>query len=482
LELGENSAINIGYATSFDTNGVSSFEGGKLTMSSGNLVLSNSTARINVSGSSSKSSGSVQISTGGVDAGTNALIDVVNANFGWLTVVTNVSDSGGILASFGYNSLTNSSLSDLDHDLLGLVDDFLTDTNEVSEKEFLSLNTTSSSDGAESFRYAISQAPDASESAFQINQQVNGQLAARGTEFRSANGFASSKPNFGKQNQPIGVAGPDGEEEKSLQGWIRAYGSFGNKDKTDKFTDYDSSSWGSVIGVDKSFGNLLIGVAGGFARTDLDAGSAYDADIDTYHGSIYSTIGGESIYVDLAATYGIAKTEAESVTVSDDFDSNFMSFYIGAGKRFDVKEKISITPEASFLLSYYEQEEYTRTGLLGGGEMEEYDTTSYISSLGANIATLHHVDWLNRGLAFIPELRLHWLHEFEADPDDFKYTLDKTYSFAVRPRDEDTLRLGVGFDVWNWRYQSTKFEVDYDGLYSDTYSEHIFSGKISVKF
>ena len=118
------------------------------------------------------------------------------------------------------------------------------------------------------------------------------------------NGFASSKPKFG--TSPTGVAGPQNEldTEKTMQGWVRTYGGNGSKDATDKFAEYDTTSWGTVIGLDKSFGKLLVGLAGGYARTDLDAGTAYDANVDTYHGSVYSTFGGESLFVDFALTYG----------------------------------------------------------------------------------------------------------------------------------------------------------------------------------
>ena len=474
----------VGEGSSIGTSIARDGSAGSLSVT-GDLVVSNANASalVYASGISATNAGSFDIVSnlgGTVILGSNALEDVVTGSAGWLTEVTSVAQAGSAIeATYDYNSMTNTSLKDLGPVILAEVDSVILG---LGSNDFHSLNSHGESEGTSLIRYSVSQIPDASEAAFQMSQQVNGQIAARGTEFRSMNGFASTKPNFGLQHKPMGVAGPETEDENSLQGWVRAYGSFGDKDKTDNYAAYDSTSWGSVIGIDKSFGNLLIGVAGGFGRTDLDAGSTYDADIETYHGSIYSTIGGENIFVDLAATYGMSNTEAENDSTSDDFDSDIMSFYAGAGMSFDVKEKLSITPEASFLISYYEQEEYVRTGMLGG-TVDEYDTTSYLSSLGVNVSTLHQLDWFNRGLALIPEVRAHWLHDFDADPEDFTYIFQGTaYNSAVRPRDEDIFRLGVGFDVWSWKYQSTKFEVDYDGMFSDTYREHVFSGKITVKF
>ncbi len=295
------------------------------------------------------------------------------------------------------------------------------------------------------------------------------------------NGFASTQPRFDK---PAGAAGPNATEENTLQGWVRAYGSVGNRDSDNNFAAYDSDTWGSVIGIDKSFGNLLIGIAGGYAQSEIDAGSAYFADIKTYHGSIYSTIGGESLYIDLAATYGHSDTKEKSdLSPSSQFDSDIYSAYIGIGKGFDIKEKISLTPEVTFLASFYEQQAYDRTGLLGTSNIDSYDTQSYMGTVGINLATIHQLDWLSQDFACIPEIRAHWLHDFNADPDEYTYSLSGTpYTFGVRPREENLFRLGCGFDMWSWKHQNAKFEVDYDGLFSAGYTEHVISGKMTYLF
>jgi|GEM_PF-5472695 len=482
IEMGANSSILFAYSSSIDSNGVSSINGGSLDMTAGNLVLSNSTAKIGGQAIAPEQSGTLQITTGGVDVGTNSVMDLVDMDMGWLVKVTNAYVSSGIAVDWGYNSLTNSALGDIDPALLANVDTVI---SSLTNTKFLVINSLTQGDGTTLLRYDLTQMPDVSESSIQVSQQVHQQIAARGTEFRSMNGFASTRPNFGYKATPAGAAGPG--ESKDMQGWIRAYGANGSKDDDGNFAAYDSGTYGTVIGVDKSFGNLLIGLAGGFSRTDLDGGAAYSADVETYHGSVYATVGGDSTFLDLALTYGQANTEEKSSVLVDssDFDSDILSFYIGGGKTFEASDKIAITPEASLLSTLYTQDAFNRTGdILGGtGTIDEYDTESYLGSLGISLATVHQIDWLNRGLAFIPEVSLHWLHEFNPDPDDFTYTILGTpYSLGVRPRDEDLLRFGFGFDIWNWRYQSTKFEIDYDGLFSDTYSEHILSGKITREF
>lgn len=309
--------------------------------------------------------------------------------------------------------------------------------------------------------YAVTQMPDTSESSINLSRQINRQIAARGSEYRSMNEFTAD------------------QNKKNIQGWIRVYGGSADRDASGDFTAYDSGNWGTLIGMDKSFGNLLVGLVGGYARADLDSES-YDADIDTYYGSLYSTFGGEHLFIDLALTYGVADTKESNSAMADaTFKSDLVSLYAGTGWGFEIADKLLLTPDASLLMTHYAQDAYARTA----GTVQDYDTTSLQGALGANLSTIHQIDWLSQGLALIPELRLHYIHEFEADPDTFNFTIGGTTdSFAVRPRVENTAHIGLGFDVWSWKHQNTKLEVDYDGLFASSYSEQILSGKITHRF
>lgn len=472
LNLEKDSSIRVAYDVSKGLEGSLNVSGGNLNFEDGSKFI--------FAGISDTPSGTKQIATAGSVGYTGDIHDFIDVDFGWLTAIdTNAtSTAGGISVTWNYNSLTNSSLNDLDENVLTYVDSVILGTN----IDFYALNAAGESNGDKTFRYNLSQLPDASEAVFQSGQQVNKQIAARGTEFRSMNGFASTKPNFA----PEGVAGPTtkADEEKTMQGWVRVYGSKGNRDADNTFAEYDSTSWGTVIGVDKSFGNLLAGVAGGYGRTDIDAGAAYQSDIETYQGSIYSTYGGESLFIDLALTYGWGTTEEQSDLVNKgEFDYQTYSLYVGAGYALNLGEKVSLTPEASLLASFYDQDEFDRNSVLGNATVKEYDTSSYLGSIGVNLATQHQIDWLNRGIAYIPEVRAHYIREFNADPDDFTYVIGGTPTpFAVRPRDENLFRVGMGLDMWSWKYQNSKFEIDYDALFSDTYWEHVVSGKVTWRF
>jgi len=482
LVVGDGSSLNFAYDGGWSTNGISPTSGRARII--GGLIMTNTGARITLSGAAATTTGSVAV----VAAGTNTLFgannpnEVIQANLGWLVKTNNVDSTAGVTVEFGYNSLTNhTELADLGTTLLSELDAAITDTNYINKGKFLALNSNGKAAGEQLIRYSTTQIPDVADAAFQTQLQVSEVAAARGSEFRSMNGYASSKPNFGR-TAPQGAAGPNEGGESDMQGWMRGYGSFSSRDTEGTFTDYDSQAYGVVVGVDKSFGNLLIGLAGGYGNVSIDAGTTYDADVNNYHGTLYSTFGGESTYVDLALTYGISDTKVNNIVADDTFDSHSASAYIGAGKSFCVGEKLKITPEASLLTSHYTQDEYDRAGLVMMS-IKEYDEWSYLGSLGLNLATTHQMDWLNMGFALIPEFRVHWIHEFNTDLADFTYiSSGTTKTFGVRSREEDLLKVGAGVDMWNWSYQNAKLEVDYDGVSGKDYEQHTLSLKGTIQF
>ncbi len=475
LHLGENAAVSVGVD-------FLSGKTGRLDIA-GALWATNMNSRIIAHAISTTPTGEITVVTSSaVMLGNNSITDVVDVDTGWLTQMSGVNTNSGIDFAYEYKSLTNNvALADLGTNLLTKLDAMITSDSSISNGVFFSINKHGERGGEKLIRYSESQVPDAADVGFQTQQQVAEQIAARGAEFRSMNGFASTKPRFGKKTAPAGAAGP-AQETGDLQGWVRAYGSLAERDPQGSFAAYDLKTYGSVMGIDRSFGNILIGLAGGAGVANIEAEDAYQADVTTYHGSIYSTIGGDDVFIDLALTYGMADTESKNSLASDTFDSYIVSGYIGGGKSFNVKGFLKITPEASLLSSYYSQDDYNRAGFLQK-TIEAYDEWSHVAAAGVTVASQHQIDWLKNGLALIPEFRAHWLHEFNPDLKDFSYTTAAgRQSFAVRSREEDLLRLGLGFDVWSWKYQNAKFEIDYDGLFSSEYAEHAVSGKFTLQF
>ena len=92
------------------------------------------------------------------------------------------------------------------------------------------------------------------------------------------------------KNRPKGISGPSSKDHS--QGWIRNYNVRGNYNATSLFSSHNLDGSGTIIGFDKYYDNILIGIAAGSASSKSYVDSAYASDTDMVNGSIYSTIGG----------------------------------------------------------------------------------------------------------------------------------------------------------------------------------------------
>lgn len=446
--------------------------GGNLNVN-GSLNLDAANARVHILGTATNSSGS---NTFGSITSISDL-NKITAEFGWLVNETISTNSSTLQVDYNYNSITNfitqSEFINTNH--ANFISGYIT-TN-----TFELINALGAKTGSEFIRYSEIQESDVADGILSGQQQINTVISARNTEVRARHGFASSKHQLQK---PKGVSGPKKQNSKA-QGWIRGYQSSARYEASATFSHTKLQGYGTVLGIDKYYDNFLIGIAGGFSRSDVNATSIYSSNTDAYSASIYSTIGGRNSYLDFAFTTGTAETKLNNIFGDDQYDSYIYSMYIGGGKTFDFNDRMQVTPEISFLYSKYDQDAYTRSGYISKN-INDYSTESKLLSMGINISTRYQIDWYNRGLAMIPEFRLHWLHELNPELKDISYTTDvSTFSngnLKMRGRDENVLKLGMGMNCWNWYYQNIKFEADYDLTMGEDYTEHLISAKVGYQF
>lgn len=282
---------------------------------------------------------------------------------------------------------------------------------------------------------------------------------------------------------PVGAAGPDNADQP-IQGWIKVYGGRGVHDGSAGLSGYDLDMFGTVIGFDKLFGNLLIGIAGGYAKSDL---SQVDGDCskgETGYGIIYVSRGSEAWFGDLSISHGITQIETSSGTGSGAkgrVNADSFAFYAGGGKEIGLSEgRYIITPEASLQIAYYGQGGYTETSPASVPRtIEAYERWSYLSALGAAFAYQKEFS----KVVLRPELRAFWLHEFNAESDDVGYSLvggTGKYSFKMLPPEEDTLEFGIGIAArFNDRLD---LAFDIDGRFSRNYQDLLLSGRLVYEF
>ena len=147
------------------------------------------------------------------------------------------------------------------------------------------------------------------------------------------------------------------------------------------------------------------------------------------------------------------------------------------------------TPEVSLLTTYYDRESYTETSSAVGPypdkEWDAYSEWSYLCSLGATFSMVRHIESLNLEMEFRPEVRVHWLHEFNAEMDNPTYLQVggvNSIGVSLQAREEDLIKVGTGIRFSKWDSDTLEFGLDIDGAFGQDYAAYIISGKLLHRF
>ena len=118
-------------------------------------------------------------------------------------------------------------------------------------------------------------------------------------------------------------------------------------------------------------------------------------------------------------------------------------------------------------------------------EFDSYEQWSHQSEVGAAVSMVRVLDNARLQMAFQPELRVHWVHQFEPDMDAESYRFTgtaETLNARLQSREEDLIRLGAGVRFWNWDSQTTEFGLNLDHLTGGAYAEWMVSGHFIHRF
>jgi T5SS/PEP-CTERM-associated repeat protein len=308
---------------------------------------------------------------------------------------------------------------------------------------------------------------------------VAGQLTQRADSTRVRMGAASAAINW---NKPTGVAGPHMQDQK-LQGWLAGYGTWLDKSEADGFDGYDGNISGFLIGADLSVADgILFGFAGGSGFSALDKNNGASIDTKTTYATLYASVGTEDWFADGSFIYGVSSVDARMDSVFDtkaDYDADNVAVYIGGGKEI-VGDYLIITPQASLLGNYYNQESYDEESSTAvPRSVASFDTFYLQSRLGCNVGVYIAMDEI-----FIrPELSAFWLHEFNAQEEDLVYTLaggSGSYIMQLQAPEEDLFKIGAGASAKLGEYLEVR--VDIDGRYASDYSDYTLLGTIRYRF
>jgi outer membrane autotransporter protein len=316
------------------------------------------------------------------------------------------------------------------------------------------------------------------QTALQGMHAAVGQSLSRGSEFREQLRLV-----------PPGARGP--ERNNQLRGWAKYYGRFYTRDREGLNPEYDAILHGGSAGIDASIENLLLGISGGSSHYRIDRDRNARSDTVAYHGSLYGTYGFDRGYLDAGIFYGQNQVDtrtADPFRLDGSFDADVTGGYLGGGyDLIDLGGETVFTPEVSVQYAAYEQDAYKESGTTAVPRaFSAFDTHSILSSLGMNVSMLNIEK--EDTFRYKADLRLHWMHEFNPDPDDLTFMLEggsNLYPLAYPSLDEDLFRVGIGCSFFNTLPNQPKnviLRIDFDELFGDGFNSHNLSAKVIYAF
>lgn len=273
------------------------------------------------------------------------------------------------------------------------------------------------------------------------------------------------------KSAPIGPAGPTAAAMDGIGVWADTYGTWGDQDERDGKMGYEYDTYGGVVGIDKTFGNALVGLSFGYSETDVDADHFSESDIDTYNLGIYGTYTMGSLWFDGGFSYAWGDIENDrkvqflNRTASSDTESDTWTLYGGLGYDF-VTGNWTLTPNLMLKYSDYDQDDYTEKGAAGANlHVNDFSQDSFTSSLGLDVAYQ-----IKQNLK--AKFRAAWVHEYCDNQSTIKANFANAQTFKTEGLDpaDDSGIFGIGIE--GEVSQGITAYLDYDYELKDDFNAH----------
>lgn len=369
---------------------------------------------------------------------------------------------------------------DLDSQLLAVASELIgmaTNGNELAQAWKKTIEGLSAEDGKQAMDNYYGEKASSIPLHNVINQGIGGmasRLTVRGDNTRERMNGADA---------PAGAMGPH-TQDQDLQGWIAGYTSRGDRSADDGFGAYDADLNGFMIGADLAVSrNILVGLAGGSNSGSVDKANGASGDTKTTVGAVYTSVGTKDWFMDGSVIFGTSSIDNKLGNVFDttaSYDAQNLAFYLGGGKEI-IGKYLIITPQASLLVNYYEQDAYDeKSGDTVSRSVDSFDALYLQSSLGCDLGI-----YMAMGeVTLKPEVRAHWLHEFNGDDEALSYRLiggdGSSHSMLLQAPVSDVIKLGVG--VAAKLTENLELRVDLDTHQASSYSDYTAFGSLRYQF
>lgn len=203
-------------------------------------------------------------------------------------------------------------------------------------------------------------------------------------------------------------------------GWMRTYGSRFNA-ALDSGVDYRQKQQGLSFGADAPVpvgnGQLLLGLMGGYSKSDLDIGRGTSGQVDSYYVGAYGTWLSEGgYYLDGVVKLNQFHNESK-VAMSDgtkakgDYSSKALGGSLEVGKHIKLGDEYFVEPFAQLSSVWIDGSSYT---LDNGMQARTNQTQSMLGKVGSTVGRSFA---MKDGGVVKPYARLAWAHEFSRSND-----------------------------------------------------------------
>jgi outer membrane autotransporter protein len=227
---------------------------------------------------------------------------------------------------------------------------------------------------------------------------------------------------------PMGV--PSAETRASadsrIRTWVDGSAIYGDVDGNSNERSFDYNVWGGSLGGDVLLAeHWILGLAGGYAKTELDFSlQPGESDVKTYQGAVYAGYVDPRFHLGISGRYAYNEMEGKreirfgviNRTARADLDGHDFGARFEGGLNLLDLGGIVFQPTASVNYNRLTQDDTTESGAMSLNlVLEDSDLDSLVTSVGMRVRGRWEV---GPGTWIVPELRGHWLHEF-LDTDRF---------------------------------------------------------------
>jgi outer membrane autotransporter protein len=283
---------------------------------------------------------------------------------------------------------------------------------------------------------------------------------------------------------------------RGIELWALPYLSTFTQDLKDGVSGYKSDSRGITIGADTVVAdNLRVGLAIGYANTDLDGKNASlgdSSEIDSYQATLYASYSPAPWFVDVQLGYGFNQNDqtrkfvvsqpatgfSSIENLTADYDSSSYRARISGGltKTFS---GVELTPNLFMQYTYSETDSYKESGS-NGVALSSSDTTSFLGGIGLKIAYPVAVE----GGRLIPEVRLGYTREFNDDAPTTPFSMVNLPELSSTIRgakpSQNIYNVGLGLTFLSNDKLSISGNYDYQG--TDSSDGHVGYLRVKYKF